>query len=96
VKVRHWYYIRKDYWLWIFRSVGGIVTRLRASWPWNNDLILGRRKRFLSSPKCPDEIWGPLPSYWMGTRGSFPWDNVARHEAITQSPSGVYFGCGWS
>lgn len=37
-----------------------------------------------------------LPSNWMGTSGSFPRCNVARHEAITHSQSSAYFGCGYT
>jgi hypothetical protein len=37
-----------------------------------------------------------LPSIWMGTRGSFPRSNVARHEAITHFQYSTYFECGYS
>jgi len=34
--------------------------------------------RIISSPPCPQWLWGPPASYPMGTRGSFPGGKVAR------------------
>jgi len=32
---------------------------------------------FFSSPPLPDQLWGPLSSYPMATRGSFPGSKLA-------------------
>lgn len=39
------------------------------------DLNPSRDKRFISSLKCPDQLWGHPASYLPGTRGSFPRQN---------------------
>ena len=52
-------------------SVVGIMTRLKAGHPMNNDLIPSRSERFISSPKRPDSPNGHPASYEMSTGGSF-------------------------
>ena len=40
------------------------MIRLQAEQLRNYDLIPGHDKRFFSSPKRPDQLWGP-PSYYL-------------------------------
>jgi hypothetical protein len=47
-------------------SSDGIVTRLWGERTINHDLIPGTGKRFLYSPKCPDQFWGPLNLLFKG------------------------------
>jgi len=54
-------------------SAVGIVTRL-----WSGQLriygsIPGRIKRFLSSPKCPDQFWNPSNLQISRSQMLFPW-----------------------
>jgi hypothetical protein len=40
--------------------------------------ILCKGKRYFSSPQQPDQLWGHLPSYPMGTGSSLPKGKAAR------------------
>ena len=53
-------------------GVVSIATGLWAGQPKNYGLIPGRGKRYLSSTKCPDRIWGPASLLLNGYREYFP------------------------
>ena len=54
-------------------SVVGIMTRLKAGHPVNSDLIPGRSERFVSSPKSPDNHYGPPSLLWNEYWRDFFW-----------------------
>jgi hypothetical protein len=39
--------------------------------------ITGKGKKFVSTPQCPDRLWGPLTPYTMCTWGCFPGGKAA-------------------
>jgi len=47
-----------------YKSVGGIVTSLRAGRPRNRGSIPDRSERYISSPKRPDRLWGVTSFRW--------------------------------
>jgi hypothetical protein len=49
------------------------ATRLRAGQPSVRVSISDTGKRFFSSPKCPERLWGPLSLMFSGYRGRFSW-----------------------
>jgi hypothetical protein len=55
-------------------SVVCITTRLWVGHPRNLSWILGRGRRFSSSPECPDRLWGP-PSL-SGNNGAGAWNSL--------------------
>jgi hypothetical protein len=41
-------------------------------------ILSQNNSRFLSSPQCPDQLWGPPSLLCIGYRGFFPRSKVAR------------------
>lgn len=49
-----------------------LTIRPYAGWPMNHGLMSNRGKRFVSSVKCPDSLWGPPSPIFSGFLELFP------------------------
>ena len=56
----------------------------------------GSGKKFSSSPKRPDPLWGPLSLIFSGYVGSYPWAKLPGCAVGHSSASGAEFRNVWS
>jgi len=59
-----------------------VVAGPWAGRPRNSGSIPGSGKRFVSYPKCPDRLWGPLGNVGAGMRGNEIAEKLARDISV--------------
>jgi hypothetical protein len=67
-------------------SSGNTVSDYGAGRPGDRGSIPSRGKWFFLRPLCPDRLWGPPPSFPMGTGGPFPGVKRGRGVTLTTHP----------